>query len=268
MYSKYKYIVLIFNKIRKVEMKKAVMKKGFTLAEIMIALVVIGVITSILLPVAFNNVPNENVMKFKEGNATLAKVINELVTSGEYYKEGDLGVKADGTFVNSATFLCETMANIMNTKTINCSKNNENIDESHLHISVVNGKDNTPDLKRNADFCCKKYQKSEIITTDDITYFQVGPNNHFAINYKETGQRLFGNPGYWNDVADFDENGVEIPGSSKANSPFDLIYKVFCMDVDGINQGEDPFGYGIRADGKILLGKRAQEWIEKSIQEK
>ena len=47
-------------------MKKAVMKKGFTLAEIMIALVVIGVITSILLPVAFNNVPNENVMKFKK----------------------------------------------------------------------------------------------------------------------------------------------------------------------------------------------------------
>ena len=65
MYSKYKYIMLIFNKMRKVEMKKAVMKKGFTLAEIMIALVVIGVITSILLPVAFNNVPNENVMKFK-----------------------------------------------------------------------------------------------------------------------------------------------------------------------------------------------------------
>ena len=78
------------------------MKKGFTLTEIMIALVVIGVITSILLPVAFNNIPNENVMKFKKGNATLAKVINELVTSGEYYKEGDLGIKADGKIVSGA----------------------------------------------------------------------------------------------------------------------------------------------------------------------
>ena len=29
-----------------------------------------------------------------------------------------------------------------------------------------------------------------------------------------------------------------------------------------------PFGYGIRADGKILNGKRAEEWLEKSIQEK
>ena len=38
------------------------MKKGFTLAEIMIALTVIGVITSILLPVAFQSTPDENIM--------------------------------------------------------------------------------------------------------------------------------------------------------------------------------------------------------------
>ena len=49
---------------------------------------------------------------------------------------------------------------------------------------------------------------------------------------------------------------------------FDAIYKVVCMDVDGINKGEAPFGYGIRADGKILVGSRAQQWIEKSIQDK
>ena len=40
------------------------------------------------------------------------------------------------------------------------------------------------------------------------------------------------------------------------------------MDIDGINQGEEPFGYGIRADGKIILGKRAQEWSQKSLQDK
>ena len=67
--------------LKNILISKENMKKGFTLSAIMIALVVIGVITSILLPVAFNNVLNENVMKFKKGNATLAKVINELVTN-------------------------------------------------------------------------------------------------------------------------------------------------------------------------------------------
>ena len=38
------------------------------------------------------------------------------------------------------------------------------------------------------------------------------------------------------------------------------------MDIDDFNQGEDPFGFGIRADGKILNGKRADEWLKKSIQ--
>ena len=27
-----------------------------------------------------------------------------------------------------------------------------------------------------------------------------------------------------------------------------------------------PFGYGIRVDGKIYAGKRAKEWLEKSLQ--
>ena len=50
----------------------------------------------------------------------------------------------------------------------------------------------------------------------------------------------------------------------------------FCIDVDGIPAGGSancddkkdicPFGYGIRVDGKIVTGARANEWIAKSIQ--
>ena len=47
---------------------------------------------------------------------------------------------------------------------------------------------------------------------------------------------------------------------------FDIAYKIYCIDVDGFNKGEDPFGYGIRADGKILNGKRAEEWQIKTLQ--
>ena len=46
------------------------MKKGFTLAEILIVLVIIGVLTMILLPVAFQSSPDEQVMKFKKGYNT------------------------------------------------------------------------------------------------------------------------------------------------------------------------------------------------------
>ena len=45
-----------------------------------------------------------------------------------------------------------------------------------------------------------------------------------------------------------------------------LLFRVFCIDIDGINKGEPPFGYGIRADGKILTGARADVWLEKGFQ--
>ena len=38
------------------------------------------------------------------------------------------------------------------------------------------------------------------------------------------------------------------------------------MDIDKMGEGEDPFGFGIRSDGKLLLGTRALEWLNKSIQ--
>ena len=102
------------------------MKKSFTLAEIMIALTIIGIITAILLPVAQNSLPNEKVMKFKKANATLARVINELVTSGEYYTPGDLGMKPDGTLVdgsheNDTQYFCNTISEIINTKKNYCN---------------------------------------------------------------------------------------------------------------------------------------------------
>ena len=57
---------------------------------------------------------------------------------------------------------------------------------------------------------------------------------------------------------------------------FVRVYKNFCIDIDGIPANatrydcvnECPFGYGIRYDGKILNGLRAEEWLEKTIQDK
>ena len=58
----------------------------------------------------------------------------------------------------------------------------------------------------------------------------------------------------------------QFPANYCDENGFDIAYKIFCMDIDDFNQGEDPFGFGIRADGKILTGERADEWMNKSIQ--
>ena len=255
------------------------MKKGFTLAEIMIALVVIGTITSILLPVAFNNVPNQNVMKFKKGNATLAKVINELVTSGEYNAQGDLAKDNKGNLINSyanieySKYFCATFSDLLNVKNVKC-KNSTNAtvengyycwDWAEIEMET-NGK-TVPQALDN--YCIDNISENQITTNDNITYYETNQFASFGITFDgntyDTDRELL-HIGAENNT-DF-ADGKYSKTEYMAKFGLYRCFKVFCMDVDGLNQGEDPFGYGIRVDGKIILGKRAQEWLGKSIQEK
>lgn len=41
-------------------------------------------------------------------------------------------------------------------------------------------------------------------------------------------------------------------------------YKPFCIDIDG-EGGVKPFGFGVRADGKIMTGARADRWLEREL---
>lgn len=110
---------------------------------------------------------------------------------------------------------------------------------------------------KNAKKAAAEFKKAEIITADGISWYQTSPRSTFGMRLAY-GQRVFAGP---NDTPLYNCNG------------FDIMYKVICMDVDGIPKdvtsqdcvNECPFGYGIRADGKILYGTRAKEWIEKSI---
>ena len=262
---------------------------AFTLAEIMIVLAVIGVLTAVLLPVAINSTPNENVMKFKKAHNTLLTTVRELVNSDKYYSDGDLGTRADGNPIYVGTdwraarrYFCQTFAEVLNTKQVSCGTSNTThcgaIDlRSGADFSI--SPDNTPALvtaenlnkaKARLDEACKTNVSAippetdfgsltsiqvEIITTDGTSWWETNPASYFGFRVDGTMIERFSPPSIH--PANFaDENG------------FDVVYKVFCFDIDGINEGEDPFGYGIRRDGKVIFGARADEWLQKSIQEK
>ena len=233
------------------------MKKAFTLAELMIVFTVIGVLTAILLPSAIHSTPNENILKFKKANNTLYQAIGELVANENYYKDGDLGKKPDGTDVD-ATYLCSTISDILSTKSVNCSEYKDS-NEANVHYHLLWEADN-PAAKSMLDGACKATASSvgpEIVATDGVVFYQTSPYHHFASSISAVSN-VFYHQGC---------KGGAAQCSSLAISPNAYtVYKPFCIDVDGIGVGEDPFGYGIRVDGKIVTGARANEWIAKSIQ--
>ena len=247
-------------------------KKGFTLAEIMIVLAVIGILTAILLPVAYLSAPNENVMKFKKGHNALLSAIRELVNSDKYYLDGDLGVRADGVILDSThdgdnTYFCETFGDIISVEIDNCDVETS---DSRSWIDLWPGDTVTKEERyesmaiRLDDSCVAITEETGIKTTDGISFYESNNKIPFGVSIRKFYEIITGVP---NPLHSTDRNfGGYLPDPD--NPTIDPVYKTFCMDIDGINNGEDPFGYGIRTDGKVMLGKRANEWLQKSIQEK
>ena len=81
------------------------MKKifGFTLAEIMIVLIVLGVLAAVLLPAAKKVRPDENVINFKKTNKVFIDAVTELITSDNYFINLDFNYDVDGNNLRSAT---------------------------------------------------------------------------------------------------------------------------------------------------------------------
>jgi len=213
--------------------------KAFTLAEIMIVLSVIAVLTAILLPAARNATPNEDILKFKKAHNTFQSAISELVNSDEYYLDGDLSKKPDGSLVESQTYFCETLSDVLNAKSTNCASGEVPVTWQFWQV------DDNYSLEQNkekSDVGCAtiaNYISPEITLQDGTIIYQTYPPHTFGASHFK----------------------LKYQG-------FMFIYKTYCIDIDGINNGEAPFGYGVRVDGKILSGARADEWLSKSIQEK
>ena len=158
-------------------------------------------------------------------------------------------------------YFCETLADVLSVKKKNCQTAGYTT-ETYATIVVDDTAEDkvndVPALKAKLDTICTAAQSMitdgyEIITNDKVSWYQASPQVTFA-DLDASGKRIFSSPV---DIVTYrDEAG------------FDAHYKVLCIDVDGKDGKTEPFGYGIRADGRVISGARADEWMEKSIQDK
>ncbi len=251
------------------------MKQAFTLAEVLITLSIIGIITAVIIPVAMHSKPDENVMKFKKAHNTLYQVVSKLINSDRYYLDGDLGVKIngdliDGTHTGDKTYLCETMADILSTKSKHCS---EYMGLSKIDYHILISKNWPEGSLWMVENTCKEaasHVGEEIKTTDGIVFYQAAPGFTYhtvgyQYNYRDSNNNV--------QLGDFPTvSPLYVVNESKMYN----ASKIICIDIDGIpsNGSKDcddikdicPFAYGIRWDGEIVSGIRSQQWLNKSLQ--
>jgi len=98
--------------------------------------------------------------------------------------------------------------------------------------------------------------------------------NDGVIFYEQNPYATFGIQKVW--VHGYSaENTTRIFKDYKDENGFVPLYKILCIDIDDIPNtassnnciNECPFAYAVRYDGKIVAGKRAQEWLERDVNE-
>ena len=246
------------------------MKKAFTLMEILIVLIIIGILTGILIPSFKKFRENAELIKFLRAHQAFTTAISSLANS-DYYMDGDFGTKPDGTYVNNSTettLFCETLSQFVDTKSVKCPTTGtggggawsicwgqpyQSGTEFHQLIDeTCNGRqgDEYPNIKPGEGIVLKD---GTVIYESNVTYTYGMTTTNFP-----TGRHFDDE-----DMANCKDDSVGIK----------KIYKIFCIDIDGVPTNDKgywvcgnqcPFGYGVRIDGKILPGKRATEWLNKA----
>ena len=60
--------------------------------------------------------------------------------------------------------------------------------------------------------------------------------------------------------------GIDRFDGSTVVDGIETKYVVMCFDVDG-SGSEAPFGFGVRNDGKIIMGQRATTWLQEDVRD-
>lgn len=274
-------------------MKIKFIKKGFTLAEIMIVLSVIGVITAILLPIARHATPDENILKLKKANATLGNVIRELAASDKYFLDGNFAKYPNGDRIYESDYFCKAFADIVSVERTACY-NKVNTYERYWQESEIAEQELSQECYTEA-----KLENSPYIKTSDGIYYYLP----YALAFGDDRCDMDEINGIRGRIAEL-EDRKKLPTETeqdivlineeieqlnkeleklqgcfltKNSDGFYYRYMPFCVDIDGDidndQQCDDikdicPFGYGIRVDGKISPDKRTLLRLEKGIQNK
>ena len=217
---------------------KGGIKKGFTLAEVLVTLALLGVLGAILIPAVISTKPNKNKMMFRKAYNSLVQVISKMINDDVNYSGSE---EASGT-QRGFNYTSPTTNGTVNKF-------------CHLLSDSLNtvGNVTCPNTLTAADL-----DTSEFNTSDGMTWHLYIPVTDFTNNnlptvpddyFTSSAQFPIISTSYTTKVV------VDVNGSSLPNCTADTGYaSVGLVAADYCADNPDTFIFGIRYDGKIQIG--------------
>jgi len=241
-------------------------KVAFTLAELMIVLTVLGVISLMIVPSIMQQRPDEGLLRFKKAYFTLQRTVDAVLNS-DVYSMGDLGhpVGVETLLDNQEGAedivmpFCHFFAQMLNiTGVENCTANNF-ADPVILPVNA-DGVADYDTAATNLDVACEDFTV-RFVTQDGISW------GGFAYDFPEQVSQCVAVADDGISCQDTDGDGEgdteTVPNPNRDIDGFRTDYCPVCIDVDAIGRGEPPFAFGVRNDGRIILGARANEILNR-----
>ncbi len=220
-------------------------KKAFTLAELMVCLLLISVLATILLPAIIQNKPNKSKVLFRKTYYIIERVVSELINDEDIYpnneEEGLMGfanygeVTYAGNDYSGVTKFCNLFFEKLNTTSA-----------SPRCVSSAETPSATPTSAEN---------EGSFMTNDGVIWYLPATKRFASENYEAipesddgTGHIIPGTPG----GAVEQEVHVDVNGITKPNCFYDVDT---CSDPDR-------FTVYVRYDGKVRVeGEKEREYL-------
>ena len=211
-------------------------KKAFTLSEVMVVLVVLGVLAAVLIPNVKKASPNKNKLLFKKAYMVTEGILDEMVNTSKYYTYSDPDtpglvdqspIALPEQYAFGPTKFCEIFADKVNTVgNINCDSSHSNPASGSTNLSSGN-----------------------FTTTDGITW-------HLPTTPASGSLTVFTIPpaanGNTRDII-IDVNGTDEFSKSSPN----CVYNATTCPIP------DQFTISVQHDGKIIIdGQKEIEYLK------
>ena len=157
-------------------------KSGFTLAETLITMLILGIILVLILPSLVSTKPSESKLLYKKTFFTISEAMMAVVNNSDYYDiTQDEVLKHPEEYDNNEENFCQYLTSYLNTVgTINCSNDSNNFRLANgvriSHVPKKATKRRNPDTSLDED------------ANDNDLYFLVGTDGTIGTEDDLTGE--------------------------------------------------------------------------------
>lgn len=221
--------------------------KGFTLAEVLVTLGILGVIAALVIPTLMKSVPNNNWVMFRKSYSILESAVHNVVNDDSNYPYTQTAITTDGTNTSVMRGLNYTTAT-----------GNGSVNKFCFYLTdQLNtvGSVYCPPATGDARWGWSPGQSATFTTTDGVSwklYFRNSdddPNNQFPLapSMSYSAQPVYPVLAY-----------IDVNGSSKGPnctaSTFGSGLAATCASTSDCSSNPDTFIIDIRYDGKLHVG--------------